>query len=83
MEQTKLGSLIEVCINTLIGFVIAMISQLIIFPVYGVHIALSTDIKIGLWFTLVSVLRSYCIRRWFNSVLKNYSGRLAKYIRKG
>ena len=70
MEQSRLSSLLEAIANTLIGYVIALASQLIIFPMVGIHIPLSTNIEIGLWFTLVSVVRSYTLRRWFNSRIK-------------
>jgi len=70
MTQTRKGSLIEAVVNILIGFGVALISQLIIFPAYGVHVPLSTDLAITGWFTLVSLVRSYCIRRWFNKLIK-------------
>ena len=39
MPQTKLGSLIESFMNILIGYWVALVSQLIIFPMFGIHIA--------------------------------------------
>lgn len=67
MTQSKLESFIEVTINTFIGFVVAIISQLIIFPFFDIHIHFSENLWIGLWFTLISIIRSYIVRRWFNS----------------
>ena len=77
MEQTKLGSLIEACINTAIGFGVALASQIIIFPLFGIHVPISTNLGIGAWFTLISVVRSYIIRRWFNARLHAAAQRLA------
>ncbi len=78
MEQSKLSSLIESLINILIGYVVALLSQLAIFPMVGIHIPLSTNLEIGAWFTLISLVRSYVIRRWFNSMIRNSAKRLAE-----
>ncbi|MCK4621076.1 MAG: hypothetical protein KAT62_02555 [Desulfuromonadales bacterium] len=78
MKQTRLGSLIEAAINTLVGYSVALGSQLIIFPMVGVHIPLSTNILIGAWFTLISLVRGYIIRRWFNERLHGIATRLSR-----
>jgi hypothetical protein len=70
MTQTRKGSLAEATVNVLIGAVVALASQLVIFPAYGVHVPLSTDLKIMAWFTVISVARSYCLRRWFNARIR-------------
>jgi hypothetical protein len=64
--QTKTHSLIESLINVAIGYGVALASQLAIFPLYGIHIPLQHNIAIGAWFTAVSIVRSYALRRWFN-----------------
>lgn len=79
MNQSKLESLIEVSINTFIGFVIAVFSQIIIFPFFGIIVPISTNIWIGIWFTFVSVIRSYIIRRYFNNRLNL----IAKHLVRG
>lgn len=66
MAQSKLSSFAEACINIGIGAGVALVSQLILFPMYGIHIAFSTDIYLTLWFTVISLIRSYCIRRLMN-----------------
>lgn len=77
MTQTRLGSFIESAMNIGIGYVIAIISQLIIFPVFDIHIPFSDNLLIGLWFTVISLIRSYVIRRWFNARLHRAAVRLA------
>lgn len=77
MEQSKLGSLIETCINTAIGFGVALVSQLVIFPLFDIHVPLSSNLGIGAWFTAISVARGYVIRRWFNARLKRAAEALA------
>jgi hypothetical protein len=69
MQQTRLGSLIESGINIAIGYVVALASQLLIFPMFDIYIPLSDNMMIGAWFTVISLARSYVIRRWFNAKL--------------
>jgi hypothetical protein len=77
MSQTRLGSFIEAVMNILIGYGIAVASQIIIFPWFGIHIPLHANFQIGAWFTLVSLIRSYAIRRWFNARLHRFAQTLA------
>lgn len=67
MKQTKLASLGEAVMNTAIGYAVAILSQLIVFPIFGIHIPFSSNLGIGAWFTVISLVRGYVIRRWFNS----------------
>jgi len=71
MTQSRLESLLESIANICIGYLIALASQLILFPQFGIHISLSTNLWIGFWFTLISLIRSYTLRRWFNKRLHN------------
>lgn len=66
MGQTKLHSIFETVMSTIIGFIIAVASQYIIFPKYGIHVPLSAHFGMGLFFTVVSVIRGYCVRRFWN-----------------
>ena len=69
MNQTRLGSLIEAIINTCIGFAINYTANMFIFPLFGFHITPGANFALGLIYTVISVVRSYCIRRWFNAKL--------------
>ena len=64
--QTKLQSLIESITNILIGYIVAIASQLAVFPLFGINIPLSDNLLIGFWFTVISLVRSYAVRRYFN-----------------
>jgi divalent metal cation (Fe/Co/Zn/Cd) transporter len=66
--QSKKHSFYESIMNVAIGYFISMAAQLIIFPLYDIHISLSSNLTIGLWFTVVSIVRSYFLRRYFNKV---------------
>lgn len=63
--QARRHSFIESLSNIAIGYVVAVVSQVVIFPVFGIHVPISDNLTIGAWFTVVSVIRSYVIRRWF------------------
>lgn len=67
LRQTRKGSLIEVGINIFIGFWINYFANLVILPLFGFHVTLSENFLIGLLYTLVSVARSYIVRRWFDA----------------
>ncbi len=64
--QSKLDSLSEAIFNTFIGFVIAFISQLVFFPIVGIEVTLAQNFILTVLFTLVSIIRGYIIRRYFN-----------------
>ena len=64
--QTKIQSLIESGINILIGYLVALASQLVVFPQFGINIPLTDNLLIGFWFTVISLIRGYAVRRWFN-----------------
>ena len=75
--QTRLSSFIEACINVLIGFVINMVANFVILPLVGFHITLSQNLFIGPLYTVISVARSYTIRRWFNARIHAAALRMA------
>lgn len=77
MNQTKLGSLYEQIINICIGACVALASQLVIFPLYNINPPISTNLGIMAWFTLISVVRGYIVRRWFNANLHGAAMKLA------
>ena len=68
--QTKLESALESLLNILIGYIVAIASQLLIFPLFDIHLHLCDNLLIGLYFTTISLARSYIIRRWFNYKVK-------------
>lgn len=77
MNQTRLGSLIEAVMNVLIGFGINFAANMLILPLIGFHISVGQNLFIGVLYTIISVCRSYVIRRWFNARLHAAAQRLA------
>jgi hypothetical protein len=57
----------EAVANVVIGYVVAIAAQMAIFPLFGIHIPPSEHLAIGLLFTVVSLARSYLLRRLFNA----------------
>ena len=66
MKQSKLDSMLESVTNIVIGSGIAFISQIIWFPLIGIEITLAENAMTTGFFTIVSFVRSYGIRRLFN-----------------
>ena len=64
--QSKRDSLKETMTNILIGYTVAFISQLLVFPLVGVEASYSQNFKIGAYFTVISFIRGYLVRRFFN-----------------
>lgn len=66
--QTRLGSFIEAWANIAVGFSINWCANMVILPLYGFHIKPGAAFSMGLLFTIISLVRSYVIRRWFNGL---------------
>jgi hypothetical protein len=68
MSQSRLLSFIESSANTVVGYATAIMTQLIVFPMFGIHIKLHENLVIGAIFTVISLIRGYIIRRFFNGL---------------
>ena len=82
MNQARLDSLIEAIINVAIGFAINFTANMLIFPLFGFHITARDNLLLGLIYTVISVARSYCIRRWFNAKLHMMAQAAASAIKR-
>lgn len=80
MEQSRLESLIEAVISTLIGFVCSYIGWPIAAHLTDLSYTDSQHTWIVLFFTILSVARGYVVRRWFNRLLKRAAERMASII---
>lgn len=65
MKQSRLMSLVESIANVAVGYGVAVLTQILIFPIFGLHTTLAQNLKIGAVFTVVSIARSYVLRRLF------------------
>lgn len=83
-QQSKLGSFTEALVNVLIGLAVAMLAQMWFFAEYHVAVSTETNIKLTIFMTVISVVRSYALRRAFNSEFwKDYKYGKASAERKG
>ena len=67
--QSRTMSLVEAVANVIIGYAIAVTTQAVVFPIFGLYASLDQNLAIGLIFTVVSLVRSYALRRVFNLML--------------
>ena len=69
MNQSRIGSLVESIANVMLGFMINLVANMLILPLFGFNVTVKDAFGIGVIFTVISVARSYCVRRWFNGYL--------------
>ena len=67
--QSRLESFIEAWVNVAIGFGINFTANMLVLPRFGFNVTAGQAFGIGLVFTVISVARSYAIRRFFNTYL--------------
>lgn len=66
MSQTRTMSAVESVANVAVGYGIAVATQAAVFPLFGIHATAADHLAIGAIFTVVSLARSYLLRRIFN-----------------
>ena len=64
--QSKKMNLIETVVSVAIGYVVALLSQIVVFPLFDIKVSLIDNLLIGLLFTVISIIRGYFVRRLFN-----------------
>jgi hypothetical protein len=61
-------SLVEAIANVLVGYGIAVLTQLVVFPWFGLPARIGDALAIGAIFTAVSIVRSFALRRFFEAI---------------
>lgn len=64
--QSRIGSAIESVVNVIVGYGVAVAAQVLIFPLFNIQVSTGEHLAIGGLFTVVSLVRSYTLRRIFN-----------------
>lgn len=67
MMQSRRMSLLEAVANVVIGYALAIVTQIAVFPLFGWRPSLGDNLLLGAVFTGVSLLRSYLLRRVFDN----------------
>ena len=65
MKQSRVMSFVEATTNVVVGYVLAIATQLAVFPLFGLEAAFGEHLAIGMAFVAVSLARSYLLRRLF------------------
>ena len=68
MKQSRLMSLVESVANVIVGYGVAVVTQILIFPVFGLQTTLGQNLAMGGVFTIVSLARSFLLRRFFEAI---------------
>lgn len=68
MKQSRAISLVDAVANVVVGYGVAVVKQILIFPLFGVYMALAQNLKMDAIFTIVSIARSFVLRRAFETI---------------
>ena len=63
--QSQRQSLIEAITNVAVGYALAVLTQIVVFPWFGLKVSLNDNLAIGAIFVIILLLRSYALRRLF------------------
>ena len=64
--QSRMMSAVEASANVAIGYLVSVAANLLILPLFGYDVSVADSFAIGMAFTVVSLVRSYALRRAFN-----------------
>ncbi|MBT3398471.1 MAG: hypothetical protein HN420_00590 [Rhodospirillaceae bacterium] len=68
MKQSRLMSGVEAVANVMVGYGVAVATQIVVFPLFGLDVRLSVNLTIGAIFTIVSIVRSCALHRVFEAI---------------
>jgi len=68
MKQSRVMSLVEAVVNVVVGYGVAVATQMLVFPLFGLQTTLAQNLKMGAIFTVVSIARSFALRRVFEAI---------------
>ncbi len=68
MTQSRTMSLVEAATNVIVGYVLAIVTQIVVFPWFGIETELAEHMAIGIVFVGVSLVRGYLLRRLFEAL---------------
>lgn len=80
MNQTRLESLVEQCMSTLIGFAVSFAAWPVAAWLFDMSYTHGQHLGVTLFFTAISVARGYAIRRWFNARLRRAATLIARKV---
>lgn len=66
--QSHVMLLVEAVTKVAVGFGVAVATQLLVFPVFGLQMTWLENLKLAAAFTLISIIRSFALRRLFEVI---------------
>ena len=67
--QTRGMSAVEATVNVAIGYFVSVVANIMVLPLFGYNVTVFDSFAIGAAFTVISLVRSYSVRRFFNGVV--------------
>lgn len=68
MTQSRALSLVEAIANVFVGFLVSVLANIIVLPLFGYPVSVGHSFGIAVVFTAISLVRSYVLRRAFNRI---------------
>lgn len=68
MKQSRAMSFVESFANVVVGYGVAVVTQMLVFPGFGLQVTLVQNLKLGMVFTVLSIVRSFTLRRVFEAI---------------
>lgn len=66
--QSRLMSATEAATNVAIGYLVSVAANIVVLPMFGYNVTIADSFAIGVAFTVISLARSYMLRRIFNRI---------------
>jgi len=79
-KQARLESLVEIILNTMIGFWISFAAWPLIAPMFGIEYTVSSNFGITAIYTALSIARGYAVRRFFANGLHRAAVKIARRL---
>lgn len=64
--QRKKHSALEAIANVAVGYMVSVLANMFVLPLFGYAVTVADSFAIGIAFTIISLIRSYVLRRVFN-----------------
>lgn len=68
MTQSRRMSLVEAAANVVVGYALAVTTQIVVFPWFGLRPSVGETLALGGVFTGISLIRGYALRRLFEAI---------------
>lgn len=66
--QSRAMSFVEALANVWVGYGVAVLTQVLVFPLFGLSTTLAQNLQMGAVFTAISIIRSFALRRLFEAI---------------